>query len=501
MAEQPTATDPTKALVPYHLQGPEPLDKQKWYLQSEYLQPRVEISRDVQVKDFGINTCDVLSAAHEGKTMKLRNLLARGGCVNAVGGFGKTPLHYAVESGHQQTVEYLLHNEANVNAQDKNGEGALHVAARAGHLDIVQALLRNKATRDMRNHYDKTPRDIAKDRGHSDCVRELYVIDIMSGEDKYAPDKLLDEEAGLTRVPTKELRLLRMGIFRARTVAKANAMRYKVNGKLLANLRKEFVTFKREEYDPLVRKYDDKVEEMAIAQEKFDDRGNVIEDMKGMMHRYTDERHKAFMSRDTAIAALEELQRSREDDSRGMEFARNRMKNDIADLEKQRNEAREKTRAVEEERDRLTTKFQRAEDQLQNANHDIAAGKDEIARLKRVLREQQVDLDKAREKFESSEKNGYEYKLRLKKFENVIIDLKRQQKLLKEELQVEKDRNATRVGGADMGAIRPAVMVSGGGWGHHPLRTPLPPEESGRSEKYSRGNRSKKHKHRKHRRR
>ena len=167
--------------------------------------------------------------------------------------------------------------------------------------------------------------------------------------------------------------------------------------------------------------------------------------------------------------------------------------NDIADLEKQRNEAREKKREVEEERDRMITKFQRAEDLLQHANHDIAAGKDEIARLKRSLREQQQDLDKAKEALDTSEKNGFQYKLQLKKYENIIIDLKRQQKLLKDELQVTKDRAAT---GLNHDAIRPAVMTA-----YHPMHTPMPPGELERSEKYRGGKRSKRHKHRKHRRR
>ena len=107
--EKETATDDiSKLIVPYHLQGPEPLDKRKWYLQDEYLQPPTELNNLHEVQDYGISTGDVLSAAHEGNTLELGRLLARGGCVNAVGGFGKTPLHYAVESGHQQTVQYCL---------------------------------------------------------------------------------------------------------------------------------------------------------------------------------------------------------------------------------------------------------------------------------------------------------------------------------------------------------------------------------------------------------
>ena len=36
--------------------------------------------------------------------------------------FGKTPLHYAVESGQTPTVTFLIQHEANVNAQDGKGK-------------------------------------------------------------------------------------------------------------------------------------------------------------------------------------------------------------------------------------------------------------------------------------------------------------------------------------------------------------------------------------------
>ena len=128
-------------LIPFHLQNQPEIDQRestKNGTKEDYLKPHQEIQgREVHAKNFGIESEDLYEAAYTGNTRVLRNLLARGGCVNVSGNFGKTPLHYAVESG--QTPQSLFsQHEANVNAQDGKGETPLHTAAREGHFGLFK---------------------------------------------------------------------------------------------------------------------------------------------------------------------------------------------------------------------------------------------------------------------------------------------------------------------------------------------------------------------------
>lgn len=489
------------APTPFHERNQESyVDTRKWYLQEEFLKPpHQEINKDEPPRDFGVTTTDILSAAHEGNATNLRNLIARGGSVNASGAFGKTPLHYAVESGKAGTVEMLVENEANVNAQDLNGEAPLHIAARAGRLDIVQMLLHNQARRDMRNAYEKTAREIAKERGHTDCVKELYAVDIYSGED--AELNSVEMDSKLVKVQIKELRLLRMGIFRSRTIAKAESMRRNVTSEFLVRTRKEYEQFKTEKYDPLKRQFDNLTEEFDISKDLFENQKVAVKLMEERVSAMTDERHKAYLVRDQTLAKLQEMIRQRADDERGLNFTRNRMKNDVADLEKQKKEAREKLRAEQEVRERLETELQRERDQSQHLKHDVAELKDTVASLKREGREYQDDLQKARRKANEEAKHASDYKLQVKKYENIVIELKQQQKALKAELAQAKVAQAVSISSHPgmppnlnaYGMMPHAAMT--GVW-PTPFATPQPPRDG--DDKYNRSRQKHSSHHRRH---
>ena len=80
----------SEEVIPFHLQNQPEIDQErinkKWYLQEEYLKPHQEIQgREVHAKNFGIESEDLYEAAYNGNTRVLRNLLARGGCVNISG--------------------------------------------------------------------------------------------------------------------------------------------------------------------------------------------------------------------------------------------------------------------------------------------------------------------------------------------------------------------------------------------------------------------------------
>ena len=58
---------------------------------------------------------------------------------------GRSPLHWAANSGHKDVVELLLTNKAEVNAKDNNGGTPLLYATAGNRWNVAQLLLANKA--------------------------------------------------------------------------------------------------------------------------------------------------------------------------------------------------------------------------------------------------------------------------------------------------------------------------------------------------------------------
>ena len=92
-------------------------------------------------------------------------------------GFGRSPLHEAVEFGHKQVVEEILAWEGSrqlVSAPDELGWTALHWAALKGSEDIAQRLLDAKAKVDSKeNEFGCEPLQWAARRGHLQLIRLL----------------------------------------------------------------------------------------------------------------------------------------------------------------------------------------------------------------------------------------------------------------------------------------------------------------------------------------
>lgn len=107
---------------------------------------RRPISNDVvryEIRDFEPELCSALFvefnpiligaeeryvlplAAGNGRLGMVRALLRKGTDVNAVGGFGQTPLMAAARGGYVEVVKLLLANGADVNAKSKRGDTAL----------------------------------------------------------------------------------------------------------------------------------------------------------------------------------------------------------------------------------------------------------------------------------------------------------------------------------------------------------------------------------------
>ncbi|NP_001279754.1 myotrophin [Callorhinchus milii] len=63
---------------------------------------------------------------------------------------GRTPLHYAADSGQFDTLAFLLSKGANINATDRHGITPLLSAIYEGHLTCVRLLLSEGADRNVK---------------------------------------------------------------------------------------------------------------------------------------------------------------------------------------------------------------------------------------------------------------------------------------------------------------------------------------------------------------
>jgi ankyrin repeat protein len=85
--------------------------------------------------------------------------------LNTQDGQGLSPLHYAANGGHAETVTLLLTQKARFDLTDHNGDTALHAAARQGSAAVLEQLLIAGAQTAVENRAGATPQDVAKQQG------------------------------------------------------------------------------------------------------------------------------------------------------------------------------------------------------------------------------------------------------------------------------------------------------------------------------------------------
>jgi ankyrin repeat protein len=89
--------------------------------------------------------------------------------------YGRTPLSWAAEEGHEGVVKLLLEiGKANADLGDEDGWTPLSRAAWEGHEGIAKLLLEiGKANADLEDSYGRTPLSRAAERGHEAVVKLL----------------------------------------------------------------------------------------------------------------------------------------------------------------------------------------------------------------------------------------------------------------------------------------------------------------------------------------
>lgn len=101
-------------------------------------------------------------------------LLACGAKTEATSDGYWTPLLNAAQSGHHRIVDLLLNANADVNARTSSGMTGLHWAAEQGHLHVVRRILDEKgALKNLKDGFDSTPLSRAGQHGHQEIIQEL----------------------------------------------------------------------------------------------------------------------------------------------------------------------------------------------------------------------------------------------------------------------------------------------------------------------------------------
>jgi len=99
---------------------------------------------------------------------------------------GKSSLHYAAESGHEDLVGLLLDQGANINIQNpKNGSTPLHLASFYGHSSVVSLLMKRGCNPNVPNNHQVTALHAACDNNKIACVEAL----IKGGANMESKDK------------------------------------------------------------------------------------------------------------------------------------------------------------------------------------------------------------------------------------------------------------------------------------------------------------------------
>jgi len=115
----------------------------------------------------------LMSAAREGETEAVKELLSYKASANARNKNGSTALNLAAYGGHVAVVKLLLEHGANVNLEDDEANTPLMSAAGSGNTVIVGLLLDRGAIVNTNDSHRYTPLSQAIDNGHTAVVKLL----------------------------------------------------------------------------------------------------------------------------------------------------------------------------------------------------------------------------------------------------------------------------------------------------------------------------------------
>jgi ankyrin repeat protein len=119
-----------------------------------------------------IKNDDLNQAALTGDQARCEALLRKGANVNGAGMHGMKPIMSAAKGGHRETVSYLVSKGAYVNAHNDSGS-ALMWAVDSGDEELMQFLLSHGADPGWTNSLGQTALDLAADKQRTNLVSIL----------------------------------------------------------------------------------------------------------------------------------------------------------------------------------------------------------------------------------------------------------------------------------------------------------------------------------------
>lgn len=114
----------------------------------------------------------LLEAARNGDADEVNELLTTGAPYTS-DWLGSSPLHYAAQYGHPETIEVLLKSGIAKDSRNKMDRTALHVATTEGHIECVRFLLLGGCDVDAKDMIRMTPLHWAIQRGHTQIIELL----------------------------------------------------------------------------------------------------------------------------------------------------------------------------------------------------------------------------------------------------------------------------------------------------------------------------------------
>jgi ankyrin repeat protein len=115
----------------------------------------------------------LLEAAGDGDTARVRQLLTEGAPLEARDAQGNTPLLRATQGNHAQAAAALIEAGADVNSQNHMQDSAYLLAGAQGYREILELALSHGADLKSTNRYGGTALIPACERGHVEVVKRL----------------------------------------------------------------------------------------------------------------------------------------------------------------------------------------------------------------------------------------------------------------------------------------------------------------------------------------
>ncbi len=127
-------------------------------------------------KDYKFGTTELHSAAMEGRSDIVMQLLAANADVNIQDTNGNTPLQLAAFAGHVEAVKLLIVANARVNIKNNIEMTALQSASQRGHSEVVKLLIKANAEVNANDNKGHTPLHEAAAEGHAEVVKLLIEV-------------------------------------------------------------------------------------------------------------------------------------------------------------------------------------------------------------------------------------------------------------------------------------------------------------------------------------